>query len=102
MDASVVDEHVETPELVAAADDRIGYGTRISDVRSDGQRAASMPCDVAGDTLDLGVVAIEENDRGARVGEGFGCGAPDPARRPGDQRNVARELPAGRHDSTVT
>ena len=87
-DAGVVDEDVEVAELrLDPLDERLRLG-RVADVRADGDTA-----DLGGDRLSASSLpgAVVDRDLRAAARQLAGDGRADPARAPGDERDLALE-----------
>ena len=89
-DAGVVDERVESSELVdRALHERLGL-CPVPDVGLDRQRPATALGDPLGQLVEAILATGGDRDRGARLGEGDRSRLADTARGAGDQRDGAR------------
>ena len=90
--ASIVDQDVQSPELLGGLlDGCLGLGA-VGDVRFDGQRRAARVLDAGGEGLKAVAAAGHKRDAGAVLGEPAGGGGADTAARAGDERGGAGQF----------
>ena len=98
LQAGVVDEDVDGPELLDGAAEHVRDFRFHGDVGAQRQRSAARPRDVVGD-LDRLVLAVPvvDDDIGARLAERDGDGLADSRIRAGDERLLSSERPVLSH-----
>ena len=87
----VVHQDVETPEARHDLAHHLRDAPGVLHVELPGRRRSPRLLDLLGDPGNPLAVAIHDGDPHPLVGEELGGGAPDPARRSGDERDLARD-----------
>src|SRR4029453_10773533 len=95
VDAGIVEQDVDRPELARGLGGEGSPGGDIGDIDRAVQGAPAEGADLAGGFVGLPVIAqMTKGDARALGGEGERRGATDPARAAGDQSDFSRELHA--------
>ena len=96
VDAGIVEQDVDRPELARRLGGEGSPGRDVGDVDRAVHGAPAERADLAGGLVGLGIIVqMAKGDVRALGGEGERRGATDPARAAGDQGDFSRELHAG-------